>query len=207
MRNASKSMFSNASLITTSRSLYNPVSLGGGGSGSGGGSVSSDLSIITSTYLNTLTKIHQFYGLNMVNKTYYNIPNDFEQYIQLYVVLQQIQKKVQNSALSMLLKLAEDTLVGAINSYEVYGDKLVLQLNVSNLQQQIQTILSNKNQKFVEVATSTGQLSVNKTFKLAPVFNLYILIYGMPEFGVGFDQIKISYLIDILKQNGIDPYK
>jgi hypothetical protein len=29
----------------------------------------------------------------------------------------------------------------------------------------------------------------------------------MPEFGVGFDQIKISYLIDILKQNGIDPYK
>jgi hypothetical protein len=59
----------------------------------------------------------------------------------------------------------------------------------------------------VEVVTSTGQLSVNKTFKLAPVFNLYILIYGMPEFGVGFDQIKISYLIDILKQNGIDPYK
>jgi hypothetical protein len=203
MSNACKSMFSNASLTTTSRLLYNPVSLGGGV----GTSVSSDLSIITSSYLSTLNKIHQFYGLNMANKTYYNIPNDFNQYIQLYVILQQIQKKVQNSALTVLLKLAEDTLVGAINSYTLYGDNLVLQLSVSNLQQQLQTVLSNKNQAFVEVATSTGQLSINKTFKLAPVFNLYILIYGMPEFGVGFDTTKISYLVTILQQHGIDPYK
>jgi hypothetical protein len=206
MNNACKSMFSNASLTTASRSLYNPVSLGGGNSSSRT-PVSSDLSIITSSYLSTLNKIHQFYGLNMANKTYYNIPNDFNQYIQLYVILQQIQKKVQNSALTVLLKLAEDTLVGAINSYTVYGDNLVLQLSVSNLQQQLQAVLSNKNQAFVEVATSTGQLSVNKTFKLAPVFNLYILIYGMPEFGVGFDATKISYLVTILQQHGIDPYK
>jgi hypothetical protein len=199
-------MFSNASLTTASRSLYNPVSLGGG-NGSSSTPVSSDLSIITSSYLSTLNKIHQFYGLNMANKTYYNIPNDFNQYIQLYVILQQIQKKVQNSALTVLLKLAEDTLVGAINSYTVYGDNLVLQLSVSNLQQQLQAVLSNKNQAFVEVATSTGQLSVNKTFKLAPVFNLYILIYGMPEFGVGFDTTKISYLVTILQQHGIDPFK
>lgn len=203
MSNACKSMFSNASLTTTSRLLYNPVSLGGGG----GNSVSSDLSIITSSYLSTLNKIHQFYGLNMANKTYYNIPNDFNQYIQLYVILQQIQKKVKNSALMVLLKLAEDTLVGAINSYTLYGDNLVLQLSVSNLQQQLQTVLSNTNQAFVEVVTSTGQLSINKTFKLAPVFNLYILIYGMPEFGVGFDTTKISYLVTILQQHGIDPYK
>jgi hypothetical protein len=202
MTSVSKSMFSNTTLITTSRSLYNPVSLGGGG-----GSVSSDLSIISGSYLNTLNTIQQFYGVNMANKLYYNIPNDFNEYIQLYVILQQIQAKVQNPALTVLLRLAEDTLLGAINAFTIYGDNLVLQLNISTLQNQLQTVLSNKNQSFVEVANSTGQLSVNKTFKLAPVFNLYILIYGMPAYGVGFDPTKISYLVTILQQNGINPYK
>ena len=57
------------------------------------------------------------------------------------------------------------------------------------------------------VATATGQLAITKTFKLANVFNCYLIIYGMPAPGVGFDPVKINFLVKILKQNGIDPYK
>ena len=67
--------------------------------------------------------------------------------------------------------------------------------------------LSNKNEKIVEMANASGQLNINKSFKLAAVFNSYILIYGLPEYGIGFDPIKIAFLVDLLKKKGIDPYK
>jgi hypothetical protein len=29
----------------------------------------------------------------------------------------------------------------------------------------------------------------------------------MPDYGVGFDHVKINFLVDILKSKGINPYK
>ena len=207
-----KSLFSNAMLLTTSRPLYNPVGVGyisesGYGPGPGPGTNSTELNAISSTYYNTLQKIHDFYGLQMANKTYYNIPNNYDEYVQLYVLLQQILSTTKNDGLLLLLKIAEDTLVGAINSYTLYGENLILNVDKTGLQQKINDILSNKNEKFVEVATATGQLTVTKTFKLAAVFNYYIIIYGMPAYGVGFDPTKINFLVTILQGLGVDPFK
>jgi hypothetical protein len=67
--------------------------------------------------------------------------------------------------------------------------------------------LTGKNEKVVEMAQASGQLNITKSFKLAPVFNYYIIIYGMPAYGVGFDPVKINFLVDILKSKGINPYK
>jgi len=203
-----KSMFSNAILLTSSRPLYNPVGVGYiSESGYGPGPGSTELINISANYFNTLQKIHDFYGLQMQNRTYYNIPTDYDEYVQLYVILQQIQTQTQNSSLLLLLRIAEDALVGAINSYTLYGENLVLNVDKSALQQKVNDILSNKNEKFVEVATATGQLTVTKTFKLAAVFNYYIIIYGMPAYGVGFDPTKINFLVTILEGLGVDPFK
>ena len=49
-------------------------------------------------------------------------------------------------------------------------------------------------------------MSLTQTLKLANVFNYYIMIYGMPSMGEGFDPVKVAYLVDILSSNGIDPY-
>jgi hypothetical protein len=201
-------MFSNAILLTSSRPLYNPVGVGYiSESGYGPGPGSTELINISANYFNTLQKIHDFYGLQMQNRTYYNIPTDYDEYVQLYVILQQIQTQTQNSSLLLLLRIAEDALVGAINSYTLYGENLVLNVDKSALQQKVNDILSNKNEKFVEVATATGQLTVTKTFKLAAVFNYYIIIYGMPAYGVGFDPTKINFLVTILEGLGVDPFK
>jgi hypothetical protein len=205
MSSYGKSMFSNLAVATVNRPIYNPVSLGQGTAG-GGGAGADDLALITSSYYNTLRIIEGFYGQNMANKEYYNIPNNYDQYVQYYVLLETIQSKIKNSTLALLIKYAQDTLIGAINSYTLYGNNIVLQLDKTNLQQQVQTILSNKNQQVVEVANTTGQLTITRSFTLAPVFNYYILFFGMPAFGVGFDPSKIAFLVDILNQNGINPY-
>lgn len=215
MSSVSKSFFTNAVIPLVNKTMTVPVSVvsginagGGGGAsfGSSAGGANELDNVLTTSYVNSLNTISKLYGENMANKNYESIPNSYQQYLELYMVLQQIQSKIKNKNLLLLLKLTQETLVGAINSYTIYGDNVVLRLDKTYLQGQIDTILSQQNQRVVELATSTGQLTITKTFKLAAVFNYYILIYGMPAYGVGFDPAKISYLVDILTKRGIDPY-
>ena len=199
---ASRSVFFNQSGTNVNRPIYNPV---GGTSGGGTGSGSGELAYIDTENYNYLSIIDASYGQNMSNKNYELIPNDYEKYVQLYVTVTTLINKVTDSRLLLLLKLAQDTLVGAINSYAIYGSSIMCALDKVGLQNTINDILSGKNEKIV--AKGIGQLSITKKFKLARVFNNYIVVFGMPAFGVGFDPQKIKFLADILQQNGIDPYK
>jgi hypothetical protein len=197
---ASKSLFNSAMIPSSNRSLYNPIYQASSSS-------SGDLTIMNASFMKTLQLIEQFYASNMASKQYEKIPNDYQVYLGLYVTLQKVISRTSSAPLRLLFQLAQDSLVGAINSYTIYGDNLLLKLDKTNLQNKINDILSNKNEKLVELANTTGQLSVKKSFKLAAVFNNYILIYGCPAFGVGFDPAKIDFLANILRKMGVNPYK
>lgn len=192
-----KSLFTNAVSSSNSRSLISPGSMNSG---------SNDFALLNASFYKTLDIIEKFYGANMANKQYEKIPNSYANYLDFYMTLQKVIVQTKNPQLRVLFQLAQDTLIGAINSYTIYGDNLLLKLDKTNLQKKVNDILSSKNESILEVATATGQLSLKKTFKLAAVFNTYILVYGCPEFGVGFDPSKISFLADLLTKMGINPY-
>jgi len=209
MASYSKSIFTNSTVFSNTRSLIDPISLGiysTSSSGGGGGTTSDVLDFLTSSYLSILSIIETQYGANMANKTYENIPSNYNNYTDLVANLKIIQTKTTNSTLTLLLKIAEDTLIGSVNSYALYGDNLLLQVDKSNLEKRVNDILTDKNTKLVENTFSYSNMSVQKTFKLAAVFNYYIMIYGLPAQGVGFDPVKISFLVNILTEKGIDPY-
>jgi hypothetical protein len=209
MASYSKSLFTNSTVFSNTRSLIDPISLGiysTASSGGDGGATSDVLDFLTSSYLSILRIIETQYGANMANKTYENIPSNYNNYTELVSNLKIIQTKTTNSTLTLLLKIAEETLVGAVNSYALYGDNLLLQVDKSNLEKRVNDILTDKNTKLVENTFSYSNMSVQKTFKLAAVFNYYIMIYGLPVQGVGFDPVKISFLVNILTEKGIDPY-
>jgi hypothetical protein len=190
-------MFSN-SLVPLNRSLYNPIYQQSKGT---------DLVTMNTEFIKTLQTIQEFYVKNMALKQYEKIPGDYQKYIALYVTLQQVIMKTPSPQLRLLFTIAQEALVGAINSYSIYGDNVLLKLDKTNLQNKINDILTKKNEKLLEIPTTNGQLSVKKTFKLAPVFNNYILVYGLPPYGVGFDQVKIDFLANVLRKKGINPYK
>jgi hypothetical protein len=169
-------------------------------------STSDVLDFLNSSYLSLLRIIETQYGRNMKNKTYENIPSNYNDYTLLVSQLHFIQTKTDNASVTLLLKLAEDTLVGAMNSYTLYGDNLIIQIEKANLEKRVDDILSDKNVGLVENTYSFNSMSLTKTFKLATVFNYYIMIYGLPAPGVGFDPVKISFLVNILTEKGIDPY-
>jgi hypothetical protein len=199
----SKSLFTNSLLNSSTRSLYNPISQNYKDQNILN---SNDIIVLNTSFYNTLNIIQEFYGANMANKQYEKIPNSYKDYLNFYIVLQNVILQTKNPQLRVLFQLAQDTLVGSINSYTIYGDNLLLKLDKTNLQNKVNNILSGKNEKIVEVATATGQLSLNKTFKLATIFNTYILVYGCPAFGVGFDTYKIAFLADLLTKMGVNPY-
>jgi len=190
----SKSLFnSNTNMV---RSVINPV-----GIGSANGLVFS-----LETY-NALKAVQQLYTFNLANRTYDKIPTDYDKYLRLYHTVIMTKKRVGgNKNLQLLFQITEEGLTGAFNAYGLNYTVVELTLQNTLLQKTIDDILSGKNVKSA-LTNTTGQFTIQKSFTLAPLFSYYILLYGMPEAGVGFDQDKLSLLLSILEKHCIDPYR
>jgi hypothetical protein len=197
----SKSLFtSKVSHCKDSRSLIDPIEY----AVTGVTQASSD--IISSTFANILSLIETLYSSNAANKTYENIPNSYTQYATLLTSVQDEIATNTNEEIAVLLRIAEDTLQASINLYTLYGENVLLQVDKSTLETQVQDLINAVNVEEVSTSTNTSSLTLTQTFKLANVFNYYIMIYGMPVTGEGFNPVKVAYLVDILSANGIDPY-
>jgi hypothetical protein len=178
------------------RSVINPV-----GIGSANGLVFS-----LETY-NALKAVQQLYTFNLANRTYDKIPTDYDKYLRLYHTVIMTKKRVGgNKNLQLLFQITEEGLTGAFNAYGLNYTVVELTLQNTLLQKTIDDILSGKNVKSA-LTNTTGQFTIQKSFTLAPLFSYYILLYGMPEAGVGFDQDKLSLLLSILEKHCIDPYR
>jgi len=110
-----------------------------------------------------------------------------------------------DSSISILLKITQEGLKGAMNALGLSNQ--VLEANVARiaLQNQVNKLESGLNQLNIYSNTS-GQYQITKTFVLIPLYSYYILLYGLPAQGVGFDPLKVTQLLGILEANGIDPY-
>ena len=201
----SKSLFTNNTVSSNTRSLINPISFGIAVQTIGTGT-SQELEFLTQYYVNIIRLIQTNYSSKIANQTYESIPTDFSQYTNLVKEVQEMRTKTTNSSVLLLLQIAEDTLRGAFNSLSLYGDNLILQLDKAELQKQVADILSDKNVTSTQTSMSSNTMTLTQSFQLAPVFNYYIRIYGAPLQGQGFDPVKIAFLIYTLQENGVDPY-
>lgn len=143
----------------------------------------------------------------VAKKNYESVPKDYLEYIRLYKVIRSIKYKTQNKCLLIFLKIIEDALVSSINTYTIYSENVILRIDKINLEKKIEEILSDKNTVTVQMMNTSGQLNITKSFKLKGIFNYYILLYGLPAYGVGFDPERMVFLEHVMRKNGIDPYK
>jgi hypothetical protein len=201
----SKSLFTNNTVFSNTRSLINPISFATAVQTIGTGT-SQELDFLTQYYMDIIRLIQTDYSSKIANQTYEAIPTDYSQYTNLVKEVQDMRSKTTNASVLLLLQIAEDTLRGAFNSLSLYGDNLLLQLDKADLQKQIADILSDKNVTSIQSSMSTNNMTLTQSFQLAPVFNYYIRIYGAPLQGQGFDPVKIAFLIYTLQENGVDPY-
>ena len=160
---------------------------------------------LSQNVIDVLDEIDTRYTSNIANQQYQLIPADLERYLVLHNTVYDTQLRQTNTNIVKLFKITNDGLHGSINTYALYTSNIQLSLNNILLQKKIDEILSGKNEQQA-MSNTTGQFSATQTFVLAPLFSYYIVMYGMPAYGVGFDPVKLSIISNILVENGIDPY-
>jgi hypothetical protein len=189
----SKSIFLSQS--SDSKSVFSPV-IGAG-----------DLSLIDSVNYNYLDTLDNTYAIYADNDNWEYITQDPIIYHILEAELTNILDKATDFRFIKLMKLILQLFSGTFLATNLYGSNLAYRIQNANLNTQINDVLANKNVKNIDTVGGTGQMSITKNFRLAPVYNYYITVYGMPQNGVGFDSVKISYLAKVLTLNNINPYK
>jgi hypothetical protein len=189
----SKSMMTGAQ--NTSKSMVNPVSTSSQQELQFGADLTSALNIIENQYVS-----------KMALKKYLEIPELMTQYLRLSDTMVSSIGKQRNTNLRLLFQIANDGLLGALNSKTLNADNVDLNFQKLMLNKKVDDILSGKNEVSA-LGDVTGEISITKTFKLAPLYSYYIYLYGMPDYGVGFNAAKLSLLVAIMNKYGINPYK
>ena len=189
----SKSLMTGAQ--NTSKSMVNPVSTSSQQELQFGADLTHALNIIQNQYVS-----------KEAAKKYLEIPELMSQYLSLNDTMTVSIAKQRNTNLRLLFNIANDGLLGALNSKTLNADNIDFNFQVLMLNKKVDDILSGKNE-VVALGDVQGEFSITKTFKLAPLYSYYIYLYGMPAYGVGFDAGKLSLLVAIMNKYGINPYK
>ena len=165
------------------------------------------LDSITDEYLKVLDTVKYVYGDRMAEREYENIPRSQEEFIDLLANLKDLKDERSETDFKLLIEIAEAALIGAYNSLALYGENIVTAADKVRLEKKVDTILSEANRATtISSAKMTNSFTITQNVKLAPLYNYYILIYGVPAADEGFEPEKLSFLSDILVEKGIDPY-
>ena len=166
--------------------------------------------LFSNDFFNMVQNIQGNYTTYSAQKLYERTPNpnqpeNYSNYLNLIGDVSKTIYDMSNQAIQTLVKIAEDGLISSVNSYGLNSKNIFLYEKGISLQEEVETILSNKNCVHA-MSNTSGSFIMNQTFKLAPLFSSYIQYWGMPAQGVGFDQYKLSLLLDIYESQGINPY-
>jgi len=160
--------------------------------------------LLSNDVLVILQKIETLYTNNMATLHYDLIPSNYIELMQLYNIILTSYRTTNNSTLKLLLKITGEALISSMNTFGLFQSNNQLNTEILVLNQKINQL---EHPVITEnISISSGNLSLTKTFTLAPIFSIYISLYGMPKQGVGFDPNRMSDLLIILEKNGIDPY-
>ena len=146
---------------------------------------------ITAEQLIALNDIYNSYTLLLANKSFESIPNNYTKYTDLLKQLKSIQ--ISDPNLQLFIQIAENSLTGSINVGSMYTSYAYNEIKVALLNKRIREILSDKNtQKTAD--NVSGQFTATQTFTMAPIFSYYVYLYGLPDYGIGFDPAKMAFL-------------
>jgi hypothetical protein len=143
------------------------------------------------------------YTQPLSSKNYQDINTDLLEYSELYSYISKIELNTQQKNMKLLFKISLQGLVGAIHAFDL--NKKNVELNIENmvLKNKLETVLSGKNKK--EATPVNSNISLMKTFTLAPLYSYYIILFGKPE--QGFEHDKLNQIMDFMKKYNIDPYQ
>jgi hypothetical protein len=150
--------------------------------------------VFTSGQYDIIKQIHDIYTYQMSLRNYSDIPSDYNQYLTFLNDLNTI--NVTDSTMKLLMDIVEKALIGSMNITTLNDSVMYNELQILLLNNRIKDILDNKNtvNTVSDPANISGQFTLQQTFKLSKIYSYYIHLYGMPQFGEGFNRHKLQFL-------------
>jgi len=198
-RNMNKSMFT-SSVTNSTRHILGPSSLINDAraritiTSGQTNKIVSIANVLTNGQYGIIKQIHDLYTYQMSLRNYTDIPTDYDQYLTYLNDLNTI--NVSDSTMKLLMNIVEKALIGSMNIATLNDSVMYNEIQVLLLNNRIKDILDNKNtlNTVSDPNNISGQFSLQQTFKLSKIYSYYIHLYGMPQFGVGFDRNKLQFL-------------
>jgi hypothetical protein len=147
-----------------------------------------------------LHTLHDKYTNHLCCKSYDKIQNDLLEYSELYTRISKIEFNAKQKNMKLLLKISLQGLTGAVHAFHLNKQNIELNLENLVLKNKVETIISNKNTH--PVNNLEANMSVVKTFTLAPLYSYYIVLFGIPE--NGFEPDKINQIAHFMQKYDID---
>ncbi len=167
--------------------LYDPVYL-----------PSNDLDFTTDVVA-AIDNIKTNYIANMRNKLYNKIPTDMVATSALYNKINDIQTTATNVNLSKLLTITMDGLMGSVDANFLNSRAVSLTIDNKLLTKRVDDILAGKNDADA-MSGGSGQIGMTQTMTLSPIISTYILVYGLPAAGAGFDPVRMTTIIRVMNE-------
>ena len=145
---------------------------------------------LTLPQFNALRTVYTSYSSMLSSKKYEQIPQSITQYMALVKVIKTID--IADPIFFLLISIVSNILLGSTFANKLYASYAYNEIAIITLNKRIEEILSNVNN--VQTSTGTGQFQVTQFVKLSPIYSYYVHLYGMPEFGIGFDPNKLAFL-------------
>jgi hypothetical protein len=170
-----------------------------------GGELLSDLAlcpiILPDNVKQAMALASKEYSKHLATKQYDKIPFDVGQYASMVSAFSEYETRVSqlNPDLAKLMSICEDVVVGSVNALFLKNSNTDYAIKQAILQKQIDTILSEKN-VYDTNATGSGEISLRRQFKLAPIYSLYLYVFGLPAPGVGFEMAKLERIRVVMDQ-------
>jgi hypothetical protein len=141
-----------------------------------------------------LNDINFNYTTHIATREYPQISSDINEYFYLLNGIKRFNLvDPTNDNFQLLIKICKEGLQGSLNLFALYQTLVFDQLQYSELEIKLAEILSDKN-NIDGMNNTNGKFSFGKQFRLAPIYNDYITIFGLPTYGVGFDSLKLDFL-------------
>lgn len=167
--------------------LYDPVYL-----------PSKDLDFATDIVA-AIDNIKTKYVANMRNKVYNKIPTDIIATSLLYNKINDVHTSATNDNLSKLLAITMDGLMGAMDANFLNSRAVSLTIDNKVLTKRVDDILAGKNDAEA-MSGGGGQVGMTQTMTLSPIVSTYILVYGLPAAGMGFDPVRMATIIRVMNE-------
>lgn len=148
-----------------------------------------------------LTNVMEYYITPYANNDLIGVNSSLKDYVETMTILQNLQCKTD------IVDILINTIRAIFDYIHEKKNNIRLLSKINTLETQLQECIDGINQVKTFCGGNRGNVGLSFSFRLVPLMNEYILLFGIPSSNNPVDPFKLYALKEHFISQGLDPYK